>query len=228
MGQSLYKNAVAPGVNNVWQTLYTAPIGQSSLLLQLNGSVTGSAGVSGSARIWDNSAGVYANLIRYGAVPIGDTIQLIDAAKIVLEEQDRIEVRSDDPIETLDYVASLIEDVTDETIGIFKNAIVPNVDDSAWFTIYEAPALKSSYALQINASNNADTGVQISLRLYDASALQYVSLLTNGVVPLGDALRLIDNSKLVLEPGDRIEATCLTPGESLDLVGCIIEDVNQV
>ncbi len=230
MGNSLFKNAVAPTTGNSWVTLYTAPAGQASLLLQLNGSVTGSGGVVGSARIFDASQGVFGNLVIEAAIPTGDTIRLIDKAKIVLEAGDYIQVTCNSPGQTIDFVASLIEDVNDTdavSLGTYKNAVVPGVGNS-FVTVYQAPAGKASFALQINACNLANTGVQVSVRMFDFSASLYVSLLSNATVPIADAIRLIDDSKIVLEANDRIEATCGTVGQQVDLVGSIIEDVNQL
>lgn len=231
MGNSLFKNAVKPGVGAVFQTLCTAPAGKASLLLQLNGSVVGASDVVGTARIFDASTGLYSYLIKSAPIPPGDSIRLIDQSKIVLEPGDRVEVSCNTPSETIDYVASLIEDINDDTslasFGIYKNAIVPDVGEE-WETLYTAPAGMTSYFLQINAANKSNSGVQISVRLYSSSEDVYVSILEGAQVPFADAIRLIDHSKIVVGPGDRIEVKCITPGEVVDLVGSLIEDVNQI
>jgi hypothetical protein len=231
MGNSLFKNAVKATVGQTFQTLCAAPIGQASLLLQLNGSVIGTTDVVGTARIYDASQNTYSYLIKGAPIPRGDAIRLIDQSKIVLENGDRIEVLCGTTGETIDFIASLIEDINDDTgvaaLGTYKNAIIPDVGND-WTTLYTAPADKTSFFLQINAANKSESGVQISVRLFSASEGAYVSILEGAQVPFADAIRLIDNAKIVVGPGDRIEVKCITPGEVVDLVGSLIEDVNQI
>ena len=231
MGTSLFKNAVKAGVGNNFQTLYTAPAGKVSLLLQLNGSVVGASDVTGSARVFDASTGIYSYLIKSAPIPPGDTIRLIDQSKIVLEAGDRIEVSCDTDTQTIDYIASLIEDINDSSgiasFGNYKNVINADVGNE-WTTFYSAPSSKTSFFLQINAANRSGSGVQISVRLFSSSEGEYVSILEGAQVPFADAIRLIDHAKIVVGPEDRIEVKCTTPGESVDLVGSLIEDVNQI
>jgi hypothetical protein len=234
-GQCLFKNAVRPNVGEVWTELYTAPVSKASLMLQLNGSVEGAADLVGSARIYRPSVGAYAYLIRQAPIPTGDTIKLIDKAKIVLMAGDVVQVRCDSPGESIDYVASVIEDINDEqtlgislfTLGTYRSVVVGGVEDT-WVKVIDAPGSKTSFALQINAANPTDSGIQVSARLYDASQNVYASLLDKGAVPVADALRLIDGSKVVLEPGDFIEVRCDSDGRTADFVSSFIEDVNQV
>lgn len=231
MGQSLFKNAIKPQVGNSWETLCEAPALQASLLLQLNGAVVAASNLIGSARIYDSSADTYAYLIKDAAIPTGDAIRLIDQAKVVLEAGDRIEVTCGSTGETLDFIGSFIEDINDSdaglNLGTYKNAIVPGVGTS-WTPLYQAPVDKASFFLQINAANVEDSGIQVSVRIYDSSEAAYASILNIAQVPIADAIRLIDHSKIVLEPGDRIEVKCDTPGMTVDLVGSLIEDINQV
>lgn len=226
MGNGLFKNAIKPAVGNEFQTLYAAPAGQTSLLLQLNGSVVNEAALVGSARIYDSSTNSYCYLIKDAPIPTGDAIRLIDQAKIVLEANDRIEVVCGSSSKTIDYIGSLIEDVNDVTFGDYKNAVVPNVGTS-WTTLYQAPAGKTTFCLQINAANKSQTGVQISVRIWDSSANAYASVLDNAQIPVSDAIRLIDHAKIVLEANDKLEVKCTTLGETVDVVGSLIEDVNQ-
>lgn len=221
-------------MGNAWQPIYTAPVGNSSLFLQLNGAnatIESGGDFIGSARIFDASANEYCYLIKNAPIPVGDTIRLIDQAKIVLEPGDIIEVKCETPLETIDFVSSLIEDVNDSTspvnLGTYRNACVSEVGNN-WATLYSSPVDKTSFILQINAANVSETGVQVSVRIYDASEDVYAAVLVLGQVPISDALRLIDHSKIVLEPGDRIEVMCDTPGQTVDFVGSLIEDINQL
>lgn len=236
---SQFKNAIKPRVGNTWQTLCEAPAGKSSLVLQINGSVLAEADLVGSARVFDSSTGKYAILIQNAPIPQGDAIRLIDQAKIVLEAGDRVEVKCASPGSKIDFIGSLIEDINDESYGLglgtYKNSIIDDVGNS-WTTVYKAPTGKDSFVLQINAANKSESGVQISVRLFDSSApapapgaddLRYVTVLDGAQVPLADAIRLIDHAKIVLESGDELQVKCSTAGEKVDLVVSLIEDVNQ-
>lgn len=239
MTVSLFKNAIKPKVGNTWQTLCEAPAGKSSLVLQINGSVSGEADLIGSARVFDASAGVYSYLIKDAPIPQGDAIRLVDQAKIVLETGDRVEVKCESPDGTIDFIGSLIQDINDQSYGIsfgtYKNSIITDVGND-WSAVYEAPSGKDSFVLQINVANKSDSGVQVSVRLFDASVpapapgdedLRYVTVLDGAPVPIADAIRLIDHAKIVLEAGDRLEVKCATVDEKVDLVTSLIEDVNQ-
>jgi hypothetical protein len=302
---SRFKNAIKPNVGESWTTLYAAPAGTASLVLQINGSIEATAALIGSARVFDSSTGTYSYLIKNAPIPQGDAIRLIDQAKIVLEEGDRIEVKCESPAaafklvlagtvssvsntvtgvgtsflstvspgsilkdlasgqerrvvavssdvsltvdlpfspaldastveaefdETIDYIGSLIEDVNDTSIGFslgtYKNSVISSVGEE-WSALYETPAGMTTFVLQINAANTSESGVQVSVRLLDASENTYATVLDGAQVPIADAIRLIDHAKIVLEEGDRLEVKCSTPGETVDLVASIIQDVNR-
>lgn len=230
MGACLFKNAIKPEVDSAFRTLYTAPSNAASLLLQLNGSVVGASSLIGSARIFDFSENHYSYLIRNAPIPTGDAIRLIDQAKIVLEAGDRIEVKCESAFQTIDYIGSLIEDINDTSetsLGIYKNRVVPNIGN-AWVQLYVAPEDKASFVLQINAANNSESGVQVSVRIWDHSQSVYATILDNAQIPTCDAIRLIDHSKIVLEAGDKLEVRCNTLGQTVDVVGSVIEDVNRI
>lgn len=111
-------------------------------------------------------------------------------------------------------------------ISQFKNAIKSGIGNS-WETIYEPPAGKDSYIIELDVSSTGTTGVQISVRVYDLSTGVSSYLVKNAPVPLGAALQVIDGQKIVLEAGDRLEVICDTPGEEVDVIGSLIEDVNN-
>jgi hypothetical protein len=227
---SRFKNAMKPAVGESWVTLYSAPADMASLILQINGAIAGTASLIGSARVLDSSTGTYSYLIKNAPIPQGDAIRLIDQAKIVLEANDVLEVKCESPDETIDYIGSLIEDVNDDSIGIklgtYKNSILSDVGNE-WSVLYETPADMTTFVLQINAANISESGVQVSVRLFDSSEGVHVTVLEGAQVPIADAIRLIDHSKIVLEGGDKLEVKCSTPGEAVDLVASIIEDVNR-
>lgn len=108
---SKFKNAVRAAVGTSFVTLYTAPVGKDSCLIELDIASTGNTGVQTTVRIVDVSAGQTANIVRGAPVPVGSALQVIDGQKIVLEAGDYIEVKCDTSGETIDAILSLIEDV---------------------------------------------------------------------------------------------------------------------
>jgi len=110
--------------------------------------------------------------------------------------------------------------------GLFKNAVKAAIGNS-FQTIYTAPALKDSYAIELDVANNGNTGVQITARLYDISAGVTANIVKLAPVPVGSAIQIIDGQKIVLEAGDYIEVKCDTPGETVDVILSLVEDVNS-
>lgn len=230
MTACLFKNAIKPEVGSAaWVTLCSAPADKASLVLQINGSILNDVALNGSARIYDSSADRYSYLVREAPIPQGDAIRLIDQAKIVLEANDRIEVLCNTPDKQIDFIGSFIEDINDSTsgfaLGEYKNAVLSVVGND-WTDLYVAPSDMTTFVLQINAANTSNSGVQISVRIYDSSEALWATVLDSAQIPVADAIRLIDHSKIVLEPGDRIQVKCTTAG-AVDVVASLIEDVNR-
>lgn len=111
-------------------------------------------------------------------------------------------------------------------ISKFKNAIKVSVGNS-YQTIYTAPANKDSYVIELDVSTTGTTGVQITARLRDVSAAATAHIVKGAPIPLGSALQVIDGQKIVLEQGDYIELKCDTPGETVDAIISVVEDVNN-
>lgn len=111
-------------------------------------------------------------------------------------------------------------------ISKFKNAIKASVGNS-FVTVYEAPVGKDSYTIELDVANNGNTGVQITTRLHDLSEGVTANIVKGAPVPVGSALQVIDGQKIVLEAGDYIELKCDTPGETVDVILSLVEDVNN-
>lgn len=110
-------------------------------------------------------------------------------------------------------------------ISLFKNAVAAAVGNS-FVTIYTAPVGKDSYTIELDIASNGNTGVQITARLHDVSAAVTANIVKGAPVPVGSALQVIDGQKIVLEAGDYIEVKCDTPGETVDVILSLVEDVN--
>lgn len=112
--------------------------------------------------------------------------------------------------------------------GEFKNALKSGVGTS-WTTIYTAPAgdnPATSYIIELDIASTGNTGVQVSVKIYDASEDVNVYLIKNAPVPQGASLQVLDGQKIVLEPGDSIKVQCETQEETVDVVVSLVEDVN--
>lgn len=94
-----------------WTSVYTAPSTKTSYLIELDIACTGNTGVQVSVRIVDSSSSVTAHLIKNAPVPQGSSLKVIDGQKIVLEPGDLIEVKCETENESVDVIASLVEDV---------------------------------------------------------------------------------------------------------------------
>jgi len=110
--------------------------------------------------------------------------------------------------------------------NVFKNAIVPNVGNT-WTAAYTAPAGKASYMIQLDIACTGNTGVQVSVRVFDFSTSQYAYIVRYAPVPEGSSIQIIDGQKIVLEAQDSVEIMCESAGQFVDAVGSLIEDINS-
>ncbi|MFN4975838.1 MAG: hypothetical protein ACK5GV_11385 [Bacteroidota bacterium] len=112
-------------------------------------------------------------------------------------------------------------------LGIFKNAIKKEVGTS-WTPIYTAPVGKTSYIIECDIASNGNTGVQVSVRIVDVSALPApieAHIVKNAPIPVGSAIQIIDGQKIVLESGDILQVKCESTGQTVDVVTSLVEDV---
>lgn len=107
----IFKNAIRASVGNTFTTIYTAPSGKTSYIIECDVASTGNSGVQTSIRVNDVSTSNVAHVVKGAPVPVGSAIQIIDGQKLVLEAGDFIEVKCDTSGSTVDVIISLIEDV---------------------------------------------------------------------------------------------------------------------
>jgi hypothetical protein len=106
--KGIFKSECLSSVGDSWQTLYTCPNGESSILIELDLCNIAGTGVQASVRI---QRGVNNFHVIYEApVPAGSTLQAVFGQKIVLESDDVLQVQSN-TANSLDVVCSIIEDV---------------------------------------------------------------------------------------------------------------------
>ena len=102
-----FKNAQAVGVTSV-TTIYTAPAGKTSILLELDIANTTQNVVEANVEIFDTSASTDAFLVKNAPVPAGGTLQVVAGQKVILEATDIVKVTATGAV---DVVAAILEDV---------------------------------------------------------------------------------------------------------------------
>jgi len=110
-----FTNAIAQNVNAVAGTgtlLYTAPVGKTCIMLELDIANTSSAVIEASVEILDKSVSTSAwrYLVKNAPVPAGGSLMVIAGQKIVLAPEDAIRVTSS-AASAMDVVAAILEDV---------------------------------------------------------------------------------------------------------------------
>lgn len=104
-----FKNAILNDVGTTPQTLYTSD-GVKSVLLELDVANVSPTGVSIDVSLFDFSTSTTVHLIKGAPIPVGATLQVVSGQKIVLEEDDYIQVTSSVP-SSVDVIASVLREV---------------------------------------------------------------------------------------------------------------------
>ena len=102
-----FKNAQAVGVTTV-TTIYTAPAGKDSIILELDIANTTNGAVTASAELVDTSAGTDAFIVKDAPVPAGGSLQVVSGQKIIVEATDIVRVTASG---ACDVICSILEDV---------------------------------------------------------------------------------------------------------------------
>lgn len=107
----LFKNAVANSVGVTPVTIYTAPIGLTSIVIELDVANVKVTGVQADVIINRVEApGVSAYLAKNIPIPEGSTAKVVTNQKVVLQPGDSISVNASEA-DAVDVIASIIEDV---------------------------------------------------------------------------------------------------------------------
>lgn len=108
--KGLFKNAGLSSVGTSWETLYEAPVGMDSILIELDLCNILGTGIQASIRLVKDGGSPTYTLLHEAPIPAGSTLQGVSGQKIVLEEGDSIEIKSN-TVDSIDVISSLIEDV---------------------------------------------------------------------------------------------------------------------
>ena len=107
--------------------------------------------------------------------------------------------------------------------GTPGDGTVPSLGDGT--VVKKATA--DSYFIQLDIASVSSTGVQVNVSVYKSSTNRRSYIVKGAPVPIGSALSVIDNQKIVLETDDELIVECATPGEFVDVTGSLVEDVNS-
>jgi len=119
------------------------------------------------------------------------------------------------------------------TIGNFDNALKQSIafvvgadtdDVTGWETCFTA--VDDCMCISVHVACKSTSGVQADIRIYDTNTTDWVYLIKDGPIPVGSSIVPVDNNKIVLKAGQRIDIRCKTPGEEVDALVSVITDVN--
>ncbi len=87
------------------------------------------------------------------------------------------------------------------------------------------PVGARTMVLQLDLSNVSGAAIFVSVRINNGASGPY--LIKDAPIPAGSTLEVGQNQKLMLEANDTIDVISNSPA-SLDVIGSVMEDVNQV
>lgn len=105
-----FKNILKADIGNTYETIYTAPANGACITSLLLCSTSG-AGQQISVRLYDASESTFVHLIKSVSLPANSTLNALDVGKIVLEEDDYIQVKTESGTDNFDVVGSLLENI---------------------------------------------------------------------------------------------------------------------
>ena len=102
-----FKNAKAVNVTSQ-TTVYTAPSGKDSIVLELDIANTTATAVTASSKMYDATDTTLAHIVKDAPIPSGGSLQVISGQKVVLMAGDYLCVVASG---ACDVVCSILEDV---------------------------------------------------------------------------------------------------------------------
>ena len=108
-----FKNAVKTNIaidSGTFTTVYAAPAGKVSIILECDIANTTAAAIDASVVITDTTAGVSSFIVKEAPIPAGGALKVISGQKIVLEATDIIKAAAS-AASSADCIVSILEDV---------------------------------------------------------------------------------------------------------------------
>lgn len=104
----------------------------------------------------------------------------------------------------------------------FKNAALANVNNSAYDTLYTAPAATQTVILGLAIANKTTAAVTVKVQFTDSSASTTHQLLEDVSIPAKTTLETLAGQKYILEATDILKVQAGT-GSALDVVLGLME-----
>ena len=108
-----FKNAVKTNIaidSGTFTTVYAAPAGKVSIILECDIANTTAAAIDASVVITDTSETVSSYIVKEAPIPAGGALKVISGQKIVLEATDIIKAAAS-AASSADCIVSILEDV---------------------------------------------------------------------------------------------------------------------
>ena len=108
-----FKNAVKTNIaidSGTYTTVYAAPAGKVSIILECDIANTTAAAIDASVVITDTSETVSSYIVKEAPIPAGGALKVISGQKIVLEATDIIKAAAS-AASSADCIVSILEDV---------------------------------------------------------------------------------------------------------------------
>ena len=104
----------------------------------------------------------------------------------------------------------------------FKNAALASVNNSAYDTLYTAPAATTAVILGVALANKTGNSVTVQVQFADTSASTTHQLLENVSIPGNTTLEVLQGQKYILETGDILKVQAGT-ASAIDVVLGLME-----
>lgn len=105
-----FKSIGVAGIGTSWTDIATSPAAKATVIISCNLANILDSGIQVDVRVYNSAAGAYYYLIKNAPLPVGASLQLIENSKVVLNGNDKIQVKSSQA-SSVDVVTSYMEDV---------------------------------------------------------------------------------------------------------------------
>jgi len=105
----------------------------------------------------------------------------------------------------------------------WKAENVPTPSTENVYTCPTAPDAKTSILIGCDIANLTNSGVSVTVAIYDASKAEAFNIVQNAPIAVGSSLQVINKQKHILEEGDILQVTPDQGNQSVGLVGACME-----
>jgi len=94
-----------------------------------------------------------------------------------------------------------------------------------WSDVY-VPS-EDAYLIGITIACKGTTGIQADLCIYDSVGPVRAFIVRGAPIPVGSSLNVIEDNKIVVKSGQKVQVRCMTPGQEIDVIVSSVENVNN-